>query len=198
MLYDARLARTARVTEPRGVQGINMSKPLFKAASTSTCSRRGAEPRRRPPNSCAGVLQVAERHPQPHQHPRIPRTRRGPETQDRFTFEAAVRILRQISVRRRSSSSSSVWRAATTAGVASVAQNRGIQPVRRRAKLRARWTSRRPRHRQRRAQRLRRHQVTFHIDASREDIEALVAQSQKRSAVYDVVTNPTNVTVEVV
>ena len=34
-------------------------------------------------------------------------------------------------------------------------------------------------------------------DATREDIEALVAQSQKRSAVYDIVTNPTNVTVEV-
>lgn len=34
-------------------------------------------------------------------------------------------------------------------------------------------------------------------DASPEDIEALVAQSQKRSAVFDVVTNPTNVTVEV-
>jgi len=34
-------------------------------------------------------------------------------------------------------------------------------------------------------------------DASREEIEAVVAQSQKRSAVYDVVTNPTNVTVEV-
>jgi len=34
-------------------------------------------------------------------------------------------------------------------------------------------------------------------DASREDIEAVVAQSQKRSAVYDIVTNPTNVTVEV-
>ena len=34
-------------------------------------------------------------------------------------------------------------------------------------------------------------------DASREDIEAVVAQSQKRSAVYDVITNPTNVTVEV-
>jgi uncharacterized OsmC-like protein len=34
-------------------------------------------------------------------------------------------------------------------------------------------------------------------DAKREDIEALVAQSQKRSAVYDIVTNPTNVTVEV-
>jgi uncharacterized OsmC-like protein len=34
-------------------------------------------------------------------------------------------------------------------------------------------------------------------DATREDIEALVAQSQKRSAVYDIVTNPTNVVVEV-
>src|SRR3954465_8070426 len=39
--------------------------------------------------------------------------------------------------------------------------------------------------------------VTFNIDAdaSRKDIEALVAQSQKRSAVYDIVTNPANVTV---
>jgi len=34
-------------------------------------------------------------------------------------------------------------------------------------------------------------------DAKREDIEALVAQSQKRSAVYDIVTNPTNITVVV-
>jgi uncharacterized OsmC-like protein len=41
--------------------------------------------------------------------------------------------------------------------------------------------------------------VTFNIDAdaSKEDIEALVAQSQKRSAVFDALTNPTNVTVEV-
>lgn len=41
--------------------------------------------------------------------------------------------------------------------------------------------------------------VTYDIDAdaSRADIEALVAQSQKRSAVYDIVTNPTNVTVTV-
>ncbi|HUU73412.1 MAG TPA: OsmC family protein [Burkholderiales bacterium] len=38
---------------------------------------------------------------------------------------------------------------------------------------------------------------TIDADASREDIEALVAQSQKRSAVYDIITNPTNVTVEV-
>jgi uncharacterized OsmC-like protein len=34
-------------------------------------------------------------------------------------------------------------------------------------------------------------------DAGREEIEALVAQSQKRSAVYDVLTNPTAVTVTV-
>ena len=42
--------------------------------------------------------------------------------------------------------------------------------------------------------------VTFNIDAdaSKQDIEAVVAQSQKRSAVYDAITNPVNVTVEVV
>ena len=41
--------------------------------------------------------------------------------------------------------------------------------------------------------------VTYDIDAdaSKDDIEALVAQSQKRSAVFDIITNPTNVTVEV-
>jgi uncharacterized OsmC-like protein len=40
--------------------------------------------------------------------------------------------------------------------------------------------------------------VKFKVDAdaSREDIEALLAQSQKRSAVFDIITNPTNVTVE--
>jgi len=41
--------------------------------------------------------------------------------------------------------------------------------------------------------------VTFKVDAdaSKKEIEALVAQSQKRSAVYDVITDPVNVTVEV-
>jgi uncharacterized OsmC-like protein len=41
--------------------------------------------------------------------------------------------------------------------------------------------------------------VTYKIDAdaSPEDIRAIVAQSQKRSAVYDIIANPTNVTVEV-
>jgi uncharacterized OsmC-like protein len=42
--------------------------------------------------------------------------------------------------------------------------------------------------------------VTYKIDAdaSPDDIKALVAQSQKRSAVYDIITNPTDVSVDVV
>jgi uncharacterized OsmC-like protein len=41
--------------------------------------------------------------------------------------------------------------------------------------------------------------VTYKIDADAtpDEIKAIVAQSQKRSAVYDAITNPTNVTVEV-
>jgi len=41
--------------------------------------------------------------------------------------------------------------------------------------------------------------VRFDIDADAtpDDVRALVAQSQKRSAVYDIITNPTQVTVEV-
>ncbi len=41
--------------------------------------------------------------------------------------------------------------------------------------------------------------VTFTIDAdaTRQEIESLVAQSQKRSAVFDALTNPTDVTVEI-
>ena len=42
--------------------------------------------------------------------------------------------------------------------------------------------------------------VKFKIDsdAPKKEIEAIVAQSQKRSAVYDVIANPVNVSVEVV
>jgi uncharacterized OsmC-like protein len=41
--------------------------------------------------------------------------------------------------------------------------------------------------------------VTYNIDADAtpDEVKAIVAQSQKRSAVYDLITNPTNVTVEV-
>ena len=70
-----------------------------------------------------------------------------------------------------------------TAGVAAVAQNRGILGID--SDVSNGYDD---------------IKVTFKIDAdaSKKDIEALVAQSQKRSAVYDLVTNPTNVTVEVV
>jgi len=41
--------------------------------------------------------------------------------------------------------------------------------------------------------------VTYDIDADAtpDEIKALVAQSQKRSAVYDIITNPTDVRVKV-
>ena len=38
---------------------------------------------------------------------------------------------------------------------------------------------------------------TIDADATADEIKALVAQSQKRSAVYDILTNPTHVTVDV-
>src|SRR5919198_5739940 len=83
-----------------------------------------------------------------------------------------------------------------TAGVASVAQNRGIQLRSVEARLEGEHDIRgmlgvdsdvRNGYNG--------IKVTFNIDAdaSKEDIEALVAQSQKRSAVFDALTNPTDV-----
>jgi uncharacterized OsmC-like protein len=87
-----------------------------------------------------------------------------------------------------------------TAGVASVAQNRGIQ-------LRSVQSTVEGNHDIRGIlgadsdvrNGFNDIKVTFTIDAdaSKQDIEALVAQSQKRSAVFDALTNPTNVTVAV-
>ncbi|GAA2056620.1 OsmC family protein [Catenulispora yoronensis] len=87
-----------------------------------------------------------------------------------------------------------------TAGVASVAQNRGIQ-------LRSVASTVEGRHDIRGIlgadsdvrNGFNDIKVTFTIDADAtpEEIEALVAQSQKRSAVFDALTNPTDVTVEV-
>ena len=87
-----------------------------------------------------------------------------------------------------------------TAGIASVAQNRGIQLHSVRATLEAPmdlqgvlgidpevrngFTDVRVRY-------------EIDADASAQDIAALVAQSQKRSAVFDIITNPTDVQVEV-
>ena len=87
-----------------------------------------------------------------------------------------------------------------TAGVAAVAQNRGIQLRSVESKLEGKMDIRgilgmdsdvRNGYDD--------IKVTFKIDAdaSKQEIEAVVAQSQKRSAVYDVITNPVNVTVEV-
>jgi uncharacterized OsmC-like protein len=87
-----------------------------------------------------------------------------------------------------------------TAGVAAVAQNRGIQLRSVEAKLAGSMDiqgilgiDREVRNGYDDIK------VTFHIDADapRKEIEAIVAQSQKRSAVYDCIANPTNVTVEV-
>jgi uncharacterized OsmC-like protein len=87
-----------------------------------------------------------------------------------------------------------------TAGVASVAQNRGIQLRSVEAKLEGAMDIQGILGMDRDVRNgYDDIKVTFNIDAdaSKEDIEALVAQSQKRSAVYDAVTNPTNVTVHV-
>jgi uncharacterized OsmC-like protein len=88
-----------------------------------------------------------------------------------------------------------------TAGVAAVAQNRGVQLRSVESKLEGKMDIRgilgmdsdvRNGYDD--------IKVTFKIDADapKKDIEAIVAQSQKRSAVYDVIANPVNVTVEVV
>ena len=88
-----------------------------------------------------------------------------------------------------------------TAGVAAVAQNRGIQLRSVESKLEGKMDIRgilgvdsdvRNGYDD--------IKVTFKIDADapKREIEAIVAQSQKRSAVYDVITNPVNVTVEIV
>ena len=87
-----------------------------------------------------------------------------------------------------------------TAGVAAVAQNRGIQLHSISATLQGNMDVRGilgvdPEVRNGFSD----IKIIYNIDAdaSPDEIKALVAQSQKRSAVYDVVTNPTNVTVEV-
>jgi uncharacterized OsmC-like protein len=88
-----------------------------------------------------------------------------------------------------------------TAGVAAVAQNRGVQLRSVESKLEGKMDVRgilgidsdvRNGYDE--------IKVTFVVDADapKKEIEAIIAQSQKRSAVYDVITNPVNVTVEVV
>jgi uncharacterized OsmC-like protein len=86
-----------------------------------------------------------------------------------------------------------------TAGVASVAQNRGIQLRSVEATVEGNHDIRGILGDSDVRNGYNDVKVTFNIDAdaSREEIEALVAQSQKRSAVFDALTNPTEVTVDV-
>jgi uncharacterized OsmC-like protein len=88
-----------------------------------------------------------------------------------------------------------------TAGVAAVAQNRGVQLRSVEAKLEGSMDIQGILGMDRDVRNgYNDIKVTFHIDADapKKEIEAIVAQSQKRSAVYDALTNPTNVTVQVV
>ncbi len=85
-----------------------------------------------------------------------------------------------------------------TAGVASVAQNRNIQLRSVKATLEAPMNIQGILGCDERVRNgFENITVNYEIDAdaSQEDIEALVAQSQKRSAVFDIIANPTNVTV---
>jgi uncharacterized OsmC-like protein len=86
-----------------------------------------------------------------------------------------------------------------TAGVASVAQNRGIQLRSVKATVEGNHDIRGILGDADVRNGFNDVKVTFDIDAdaSQQDIEALVAQSQKRSAVFDALTNPTEVTVAV-
>lgn len=87
-----------------------------------------------------------------------------------------------------------------TAGIAAVAQNRGIQLHSVKASLEGDMSilgilGADPNTRN--GFNAIRVKYNIDADASEEDIKALVAQSQKRSAVFDIITNPTNVLVTV-
>ena len=152
----------------------------------------------------AGVLQMAERHAQHRRTSGFPRARAGAaSTRPRARSRP---IIRRSSPRRITAITPIEYvlvglASCLTAGVAAVAQNRGIQLRSVESKLEGKMDIRgilgidsdvRNGYDD--------IKVTFKIDAdaSKKDIEAIVAQSQKRSAVYDVITNPVNVTVEVV
>ncbi|APE29603.1 osmotically inducible protein C [Halomonas aestuarii] len=87
-----------------------------------------------------------------------------------------------------------------TAGIAAIAQHRGIQLHSIRARLEGEMDIQGILGMDRDVRNgFDEVRVIFEVDAdaTREEIEALVAQSQKRSAVFDILTNPTHVSVQV-
>ena len=122
------------------------------------------------------------------------------KTETSFEADHPRSSRRRTTASRRSSTSSSGWRAASRRASRRSRRTGDPAALGRIAARRQDGHPRDSRHGYRRAQRLRDVKVTFNIDAdaSKQDIEAIVAQSQKRSAVYDAITNPVNVTVEVV
>ena len=151
----------------------------------------------------ARVLQMAERHAQRGEGSRVLRARPGAAAQDGNLVPG--RSPGDLRVGRHGITPIEYvlvgLASCLTAGVAAVAQNRGVQLRSVESKLEGKMDIRgilgidsdvRNGYDD--------IKVTFKIDAdaSKKDIEAIVAQSQKRSAVYDIITNPVNVTVEVV
>ena len=150
----------------------------------------------------AGILQVGGRHPQPIKVESF--FGLGEEQQHRTTFSFDADHPEIFASQDLGATPVEIvlvaLAACLTAGVAAVAQHRGIQLRSVQAKLEAGMD----------IQGIlgidsdvrngfEGIKITYEIDAdaSKADIEALVAQSAKRSAVYDIVTNPTNVTIEV-
>ena len=149
------------------------------------------------------TLRMGERHPQPQHVQRLLRARRRITPTARTTRSTPTTRRsspRRTTVRRRPEIVLGALASCLTAGVATVATHRGVQLRSVTATIegdmdlqgilgidgdvRNGFDG---------------IKVTFEIDAdaSKADIEAIVAQSQKRSAVFDIVANPTTIQVEV-
>ena len=147
-------------------------------------------------------MQVVERHPQSVIRGRVLRAREEQNHKREFTFDADHPAVFASEDNGATPVELVLVGLASclTAGVAAVAQNRNIQLRSVEAKLEGSMDiqgilgiDKEVRNGYDDVK------VSFEIDAdaSQKDLEALVAQSQKRSAVFDIMTNPTNVTVEV-
>ena len=155
------------------------------------------------PVHLAGIIQVGERRPQHDDDQELLRPRRGAEPQVRSRVRRRSPGGLRRSGQRDHADRVSPRRADELpdggGGVGS-AESRDSAALGRSDGRGEPRHPRDPRCRQRRSERLQRHQGDLRRSTPtprRQEIEALVAQSQKRSAVFDALTNPTEVTVEV-